>query len=119
MSDNNSEMANRLIAERKAVEKIYQAFSLHDPDLMDEAVTQDWKDIPLAPGQASGPEGLKPIIRGFIEAFPDVKITIHDLLQTRGRLPCAQKLPVPITATLWASNRPANLSASGCMNFMS
>lgn len=73
MSDNNSEMANRLIAERKAVEKIYQAFSLHDPDLMDEAVTQDWKDIPLAPGQASGPEGLKPIIRGFIEAFPDVK----------------------------------------------
>ncbi|ADW76484.1 protein of unknown function DUF1486 (plasmid) [Rahnella aceris] len=86
MSDNNSEMANRLIAERKAVEKIYQAFSLHDPDLMDEAVTQDWKDIPLAPGQASGPEGLKPIIRGFIEAFPDVKITIHDLLQTPGKI---------------------------------
>lgn len=56
MSDNN-EMANRLIAERKAVEKIYQAFSLHNPDLMDEAVTPDWKDIPLAPDRLPAPKG--------------------------------------------------------------
>ena len=85
MSDNN-QIAQRLYTERQAVEKIYQAFSLQNPDLIDEAVTPDWKDIPLAPGQAPGPEGLKPIIRGFIEAFPDVQIIIHDLLQVPGQI---------------------------------
>ncbi|WP_369788246.1 ester cyclase [Rouxiella sp. WC2420] len=85
MSD-NQEITNRLIKERIAVETIYQAFSLHNPDLIDEAVTPDWEDIPLAPGQAAGPEGLKPIIRGFIAAFPDVQIVIHDLLQVPGQI---------------------------------
>ncbi|EIC85860.1 ester cyclase [Serratia sp. M24T3] len=85
MSD-NQEITNRLIKERRAVETIYQAFSLHNPDLIDEAVTPDWEDIPLAPGQAAGPEGLKPIIRGFIAAFPDVQIVIHDLLQVPGQI---------------------------------
>ncbi len=85
MSD-NQEITNRLIKERKAVETIYQAFSLHNPDLIDEAVTPDWEDIPLAPSQAAGPEGLKPIIRGFIAAFPDVQIVIHDLLQVPGQI---------------------------------
>lgn len=85
MSDSD-QMAQRLVTERQAVEKIYQAFSLQNPDLIDEAVTPDWQDIPLAPGQAPGPEGLKPIIRGFIEAFPDVQIIVHDLLQVPGQI---------------------------------
>lgn len=85
MPDNN-QIAQRLLTERQAVEKIYQAFSLQNPDLIDEAVTPDWRDIPLAPGQVPGPEGLKPIIRGFTEAFPDVQIIIHDLLQVPGQI---------------------------------
>jgi hypothetical protein len=51
MSDNH-EIAHRLLTERKAVETLYQAFSLQQPDLVNEAVTADWADIPLAPGQA-------------------------------------------------------------------
>lgn len=85
MPDNN-EMTNRLIAERKAVEKIYQAFSQQNPELIYEAVAPDWNDIPLAPGQAPGPEGLKPIIEGFAAAFPDVQIVIHDLIQVPGQI---------------------------------
>ncbi|ARD59336.1 ester cyclase [Kosakonia radicincitans DSM 16656] len=85
MSDHN-EIANRLAREREAVEKIYQAFSLQNPDLLDEAVTPDWQDIPLAPGQAAGPQGLKPIIRSFIAAFPDVQIVIQDLMQLPGKI---------------------------------
>jgi hypothetical protein len=50
MSDNH-EIAHRLLTERKAVETLYQAFSLQQPDLVNEAVTADWADIPLAPGQ--------------------------------------------------------------------
>ncbi|MBP2200161.1 ester cyclase [Pantoea cypripedii] len=82
----NQETINRLMAERQAVEKLYQAFSHQNPDLIDEAVTPDWDDIPLAPGQTAGPEGLKPIIREFIHAFPDVQIIIHDLIQLPGQI---------------------------------
>ncbi|WP_416414692.1 ester cyclase [Pantoea sp. App145] len=82
----NHETVNRLMAERQAVEKLYQAFSLQNPDLVDEAVTPDWDDIPLAPGQTAGPAGLKPIIREFIHAFPDVQIIIHDLIQVPGQI---------------------------------
>jgi steroid delta-isomerase-like uncharacterized protein len=71
--------------ERRAVETLYRAFSEHNPDLLDEAVTLDWQDIPLAPHQAPGREGMKPLIRGFSEAFPDAKVTIHEIIGVPGR----------------------------------
>lgn len=87
MNQNLSQQPDsRLAAERRAVERLYAAFNQQDPDLLDTAVTPDWNDIPLAPGQGPGPEGLKPIIRSFIAALPDVKITIHDLVQLPGKI---------------------------------
>lgn len=77
---------DRLAAERQIVERLYDAFNLQNPDLLDTVVTPDWKDIPLAPGQGPGPEGLKPIIRGLIAALPDVKITMHDVVQMPGKI---------------------------------
>jgi predicted ester cyclase len=77
---------SRLATERRAVEQLYAAFNEQNPDLLDTAVTPDWNDIPLAPGQGPGPEGLKPIIRSLIAALPDVKITIHDLVQLPGKI---------------------------------
>jgi predicted ester cyclase len=76
----------RLAAERRAVLQLYDAFNLQQPDLLDSAVTPDWNDIPLAPGQGPGPDGLKPIIRMFVAAFPDVHITVHDLVQLPGKI---------------------------------
>ncbi len=76
----------QMMAERRATETLYRAFNDKNPDLLDSAVTADWDDIPLAPGQGPGPEGLKPIIRSFIEALPDVHIAIHDLIQVPGRI---------------------------------
>lgn len=76
----------RLATERRAVEQLYAAFNEQDPDLLDTAVTPDWNDIPLAPGQGPGPEGLKPIIRSLIAALPDVQITVHDLVQLPGKI---------------------------------
>lgn len=78
--------SDRLAAERQIVERLYDAFNLQNPDLLDAVVTPDWKDIPLAPGQGPGPEGLKPIIRGLIAALPDVRITIHDVVQVPGKI---------------------------------
>ncbi|MEM6050287.1 ester cyclase [Erwinia sp. P7711] len=76
----------QLSAERIAVETLYRAFNEKNPDLLDEVVTPEWQDIPLAPGQGPGPAGLKPIILGLIAAFPDVHIQIHDLIQTPGSI---------------------------------
>ena len=71
--------------ERRAVETLYRAFSTGEVDLLDEAVTPDWQDIPLAPGQAPGRDGAKPMIRAFRSAFPDMNVEIHDLFGAAGR----------------------------------
>ncbi|TSD85166.1 ester cyclase [Mycobacterium sp. KBS0706] len=73
-------------AERHAVETLYRAFADHDPNLLDQAVTPDWLDIPPAPGQGPGPEGLKPMVRAFLQAFPDLDVTIEDIFGHDGRV---------------------------------
>ncbi len=70
--------------ERKAIETLYRAFSDKNPDLLDEAVTPDWEDIPPAPGQGPGPDGFKPMVRAFCEAFPDIKVTIKEMIGASG-----------------------------------
>lgn len=86
MNTSDIDFSERLSAERRAVETLYRAFSDQNPSLVDEALAPDWSDIPLAPGQGPGPEGIKPIIRSFMQAFPDVRITVHDMLQEPGRI---------------------------------
>ncbi|MEB5836524.1 ester cyclase [Pantoea dispersa] len=81
-----SEYVQRLKIERQAVETLYQAFSDNNPDLVDSVLAPSWEDIPLAPGQAPGPEGIKPIIRMLAQAFPDVQIVVHDMIQEPGRI---------------------------------
>jgi predicted ester cyclase len=71
--------------ERKTIETFYSAWKNKQPELLDEVCTPDWKDIPLGPGQADGPKGLKDIISGFSSAFPDVEIIIHEIYGTYER----------------------------------
>lgn len=82
----DSQLSERLRIERVAVETLYRAFSDNDPDLVDMVLAPDWEDIPLAPGQGPGPDGIKPIIRSFAQAFPDVRIVIHDIVQVPGQI---------------------------------
>ncbi|WP_028207631.1 ester cyclase [Paraburkholderia nodosa] len=82
----NALNSDRLRTERLAVETLYRAFSEKDPGLVDTVLAPDWSDIPLAPGQGPGPEGIKPIIRSLSQAFPDVRIVIHDLIQVPGQI---------------------------------
>ena len=70
--------------DRKAIETLYSAFS-NNPGALDSAVTEDWQDIPLAPGQEPGREGMKPMIRAFSTAFPDARITIRELIGVAGK----------------------------------
>jgi len=86
MNINNAELTERLHLERLAVETLYRAFTEKNPALVDTVLAPQWDDIPLAPDQVPGPEGIKPIIRGLGEAFPDVQIVIHDMIQEPGKI---------------------------------
>ena len=86
MTTANLDLARQLDAERHAVETLYRAFSEQAPDLLDSVLAPDWDDIPLAPGQEPGPAGVKPIIRMLAAAFPDVHITVHDMVQEPGKI---------------------------------
>ena len=81
-----SQLPERLRNERLAVETLYRAFSENNPELVDSVLAPDWDDIPLAPGQGAGPDGIKPIIGSFAQAFPDVRIVIHDMIQVPGQI---------------------------------
>lgn len=86
MNTSNTHLSDRLRTERLAVETLYRAFSDKNPDLVDEVLAPTWDDIPLAPGQGPGPGGIKPIIRSVMQAFPDVQIIVHDIIQEPGRI---------------------------------
>lgn len=73
-------------AEWQSVISLYRAFADGAPDLLDQALAPDWEDIPLAPGQAAGPERLKAIVREFRTAVPDLQVSIHDALAEAGRI---------------------------------
>lgn len=68
------------VVQKRSLETFYQAFSDQNPSLLDEAVTSDWQDIPLAPGQALGPKGLKPLMQTLFTALPDMWVIVDDVI---------------------------------------
>lgn len=66
---------------RKDVTIWYEAFNTKDPQLIDTIVSEDWDDIPLAPGQPAGREGMKHLVAQLTTIFPDLKVTNLDILQ--------------------------------------
>lgn len=68
------------VAQKRSLETFYRAFSDKKPSLLDEAVTSDWQDIPLSPGQDPGPDGLKPLMQMFFTAFPDLQIIVDEVI---------------------------------------
>jgi predicted ester cyclase len=72
--------------QQAAIEAFYSALGTHDMDLLDVAVLPDWEDIPMSPGQAPGPNGLKPILLGLISALPDLAIEIREAIAAPNRV---------------------------------
>ena len=63
----------------------YKAIGTHKLELLDDVLTADWLDLPPSPGQKPGPEGVKPILQGLIDAFPDFVITIDEVIGEKHR----------------------------------
>ena len=59
----------------------YEAFSKKDPAILDKLLSEDWVDIPSAPDTPAGPTGVKPLLAMLTTTFPDLKLTIKDILQ--------------------------------------
>ncbi len=58
-----------------AVQNFYRAFLTGDGKLLDSALSVDWQDLPLNPGQLPGLAGMKPVVAGFHKTMPNLQIT--------------------------------------------
>ena len=74
-------ISTELNAEKKTAVLWYEAFSTKNADILDEILSKDWVDIPSPPGMPRGPEGVKPVFVRLTTTFPDLKLTIQDILQ--------------------------------------
>jgi len=93
--------------ERLAIETLYRAFSEGKPDLLDQAVSSDWQDIPLAPHQKPGRDGMKPLIQEFVAAFSDLKINIHEIIGAPGRAAVRAEI-TGVHTGVWFGIAPTN-----------
>ena len=66
---------------KKDVTLWYEAFTKKDPALLDRILDQHWVDIPAPPDQPAGPAGAKLLLARLTAAFPDLHLTIKDILQ--------------------------------------
>ncbi len=84
---------------KKTVTLWYEAFTKKDPALLEQILHDDWVDIPGSPGTPPGPAGVKPLLAQLTTTFPDLKLTIEDILQdgtkvvVRARMAGTQKQP--------------------------
>lgn len=76
-SDANSALIRRIIAE---------AFNAGDLDVIDEALARDYLDHQVGPDAPGGPAAFKAFVDGFRTAFPDVQVTVEDLVAEGDRV---------------------------------
>jgi steroid delta-isomerase-like uncharacterized protein len=59
----------------------YDAFNKREPALAQQVMSEEWIDIPAAPGQPSGRKGVEFILDDLSRTFPDFRITPAEILQ--------------------------------------
>jgi steroid delta-isomerase-like uncharacterized protein len=99
---------------KKTVTLWYQAFDKNDPALFDKVLSDGWIDIPPAPKQPAGPAGARQILTELTTAFPDLKITIRDILQDGNKVIVRSEISGTHRATLMgfpAKNRKMTIQA--------
>jgi steroid delta-isomerase-like uncharacterized protein len=79
--DGNTKRKNKMNDFKKQTTLWYEAFSKKDPAILDRILSEDWVDIPSPPGTPAGPKGVKPLLTMLTTTFPDLNLTIKDILQ--------------------------------------
>src|SRR5437763_947706 len=70
----------------------YEAFNKRDASLVQGIMSEDWVDIPAAPGQPSGRKGVQFIIDDLTRSFPNYKITPAEILQDGNKVTVRSEL---------------------------
>lgn len=70
----------------------YEAFNTNDPALIDRILSEDWEDIPAAPGQPAGREGMKHLVSQIRTTFPDFRVTNQEILQDGNKVAVRSEL---------------------------
>jgi steroid delta-isomerase-like uncharacterized protein len=99
---------------KKDVTIWYEAFNTQDPRLVDRILSDDWVDIPAAPGQPPGREGMKHLIAELTTSFPDLKVRNEEILQDGNKVIVRSRLTGTQRGTfvgLPAKNRALNIMA--------
>jgi len=68
------------------VRQFYVPFNTGTVGLYDAILAPDWVDDPLAPGQRSGPGGLKDLVAQFRAAVPDYHVINDEILVAGDRV---------------------------------
>ena len=73
-------------AHETLVRQFYVPFNTGEVGLYDAILAPDWVDDPLAPGQRSGPGGLKDFVAQFRSAVPDYHVINDEILVAGDRV---------------------------------
>ena len=69
------------LEENKAIiRSLYEAFNKHNPDLLDEFMALDYVDAPNTPFELRGLESVKQYYADVYRGFPDLHLTIEDII---------------------------------------
>ena len=68
------------------VRAFYEPFRTGDATTYRDVLAEGWIDIPLAPGQQQGPEGMAAQIALFRQAMPDYEVRHEDLIVNGDRV---------------------------------
>ena len=60
--------------------QFYDVFNTGNVDILDNLLADDWADRPALPGIPPGREGEKSAVKGFRQAFPDVRFVLDDVI---------------------------------------
>ena len=71
--------------DRQTIETLYRAFNSGDPELLNDALADDWHDTPMAPGQQPGLAGMKLMLTAFLAAFADLSFSPQEVIGSGGR----------------------------------
>lgn len=77
--------ANSMTEIETTLRRFYETLCTGDATAVDEVLTPDWEQTPLPPHTSEGLEGYKELTAFLREVFPDLSITIEDVVVSGDR----------------------------------
>jgi predicted ester cyclase len=115
MTTNNKEALVKALTteELNTIHSFYNVFNSRNYDIADAVLADNWQDIPLAPGQADGPEGFIALVKNFSTDFPDITVTIHEIFGSHEKAGVRAEMSFTHTSTFMGitpTNKPLTIA---------